>query len=100
MIIDDFLSHDEHRDMLAYALASEAQFEAGTVTTSDAHYRQNLVIMNFHETAHSTLIRNRLLTWYPQMVQTLGMELFPLEAVESQLTASNDGHYYRAHLFF
>jgi Rps23 Pro-64 3,4-dihydroxylase Tpa1-like proline 4-hydroxylase len=97
LIIDDFLGVDEHRDMLAYALANEEQFEAGTVTSNDANYRQNLVIMNFHEAAHSTLICNRLLTWFPQLTQMLGMELFPLDLVESQLTASNDGHYFREH---
>jgi Rps23 Pro-64 3,4-dihydroxylase Tpa1-like proline 4-hydroxylase len=97
MIIDDFLGVDEHRDMLAYALANEDQFAAGTVTTNDAHYRQNLVIMDFHDSAHSKLIQNRLLTWYPQIALSLGMELFPVGTVESQLTASNDGHYFRAH---
>jgi SM-20-related protein len=98
LIIDDFLGVDEHRDMLAYALANEEQFNAGTVTSEDASYRQNLVIMNFHEAAHSTLISNRLLTWFPQITQMLNMDLFPLGIVESQLTASNDGHYFRAHM--
>lgn len=97
VIIDNFLAPDEHHDMLAYALANEAHFKPGTVTSSEAHYRQNLVIMNFHEAAHSRLLCNRLLTWFPQIAQMLGMDLFALESVESQLTASNDGHYFRAH---
>jgi len=97
LIIDDFLAVEEHHDMLAYAIANEARFEAGTVTTRDSHYRQNLVIMNFHEAAHSKLLCNRLLTWFPQITRMLGMDLFALGSVESQLTASNDGHYFRAH---
>lgn len=97
VIIDDFLGLDEHRDMLAYALANQHHFAPGTVTSNDAHYRQNLVIMDFHATPHSVLIQNRLLTWFPYITQMLGMELFPLEFVESQLTASNDGHFFRVH---
>lgn len=97
LVIDNFLAVDEHHDMLAYALARQGDFKAGTVTTDDANYRQNLVIMNFHEAAHSRLLCNRLLTWFPQMTQMLGMDLFALESVESQLTASNDGHYFRVH---
>jgi Rps23 Pro-64 3,4-dihydroxylase Tpa1-like proline 4-hydroxylase len=97
VIIDDFLGLDEHRDMLAYALANQQHFAAGTVTSNDAHYRKNLVIMDFHTTPHSVLIQNRLLTWFPYITQMLGMELFPLDSVESQLTASNDGHFFRVH---
>ena len=97
VIIDDFLAIDEHRDMLAYALASEKQFQAGTVTSDQAHYRQNQVIMDFHESAHSKLICNRLLTWYPFVAEQLGVPLFPIHSVESQLTASNDGHYFSMH---
>jgi SM-20-related protein len=97
VVIDDFLSQDEHKDMLAYALKNEDQFNAATVTSDDASYRQNLVIMNFHEAAHSRLLCNRLLTWFPQLTKMLGQDVFPLKTVESQLTASNDGHYFRAH---
>jgi len=97
VIIDDFLGLDEHRDMLAYALDNQQHFAPGTVTSHDAHYRQNLVIMDFHTTPHSLLIQNRLLTWFPHIAQMLGMALFPLESVESQLTASNDGHFFRVH---
>jgi Rps23 Pro-64 3,4-dihydroxylase Tpa1-like proline 4-hydroxylase len=98
MIIDDFLGEDEHRDMLAFALANEDKFSAGTVEGQESQHRQNMVIMNFHESAHSKLICNRLLTWLPQITQTMGIGLFPVESVESQLTASNDGHFYGMHL--
>ena len=53
--------------------------------------------MNFTETAHARLLSNRLLTWLPLMAKELDMPLFPVGQVESQLTASNDGHYYRVH---
>ncbi len=97
LIIDDFLGHDEHRDMLAFAMNHEDQFEAGTVVGHETPHRKNQVILSFAETAHAKLLSNRLLTWLPMLTEELQMELFPVRFVESQLTASNDGHYYRVH---
>lgn len=98
MIIDNFLGHDEHLDMLAHALQQKAAFNPGSVATGEQTARENLVILDFAQHAHSTLLCNRLLTWFPQILQALRMDPFPVQQVESQLTASNDGHYYRAHL--
>lgn len=98
MVIDDFLGYYEHRDMLAHALQQKDKFDAGTTVNNDRKARQNLAILDFAQHAHSTLLCNRLLTWFPQIVQTLGIDPFPIYQVESQLTASNDGHYYRSHL--
>ena len=96
-VIDDFLSSDEHRDMLAFALSCQDAFEAGTVHSNDPMYRQNLVVMGFGSSPHSTLLQNRLLVWLPFLLKKLGMPLFPLHEVESQLTAGNDGHFYKVH---
>jgi SM-20-related protein len=96
-VIDDFLSPDEHRDMLAFALACEDAFEAGTVASNDPMYRQNLVILDFGSSPHSTLLQNRILVWLPFLLKKLGMPVFPLHEVESQLTAGNDGHFYKVH---
>jgi len=97
LLIDDFLSVDEHQDMLVYALSHEADFESGTVEGHASPHRQNKVIMGFAETAHSRLLQNRLLTWLPHITRGLNVDLFPVRHVESQMTASNDGHYYRMH---
>jgi len=98
MVIDDFLSPYEHRDMLAYALKQQGTFGTATVATGVLGQRENLVILDFAQAAHSRLLCNRLLTWFPFILGTLGMDPFPVQRVESQLTASNDGHYYRAHV--
>jgi len=98
VVIDDFLGVDEHQDMLAVALRDREQFEAGTVEGHAHAARRNRVILKFGQTAHATLIANRLLVWFPLIAQALGEPLFPLEQIESQLTASNDGDFYRSHL--
>lgn len=97
MIIDDFLTADECAAMLAYAQSHESDFESGTVEGQASPHRQNKVIMGFADTHHSRLLQNRMLTWLPHLVAALDLPHFPLQHVESQLTASNDGHYYRLH---
>ncbi len=96
-VVDDFLGPEEHADMLAYALANQEQFEPGTVAAQRTDHRENLVSMRFGQSAHATLLCNRLLTWLPVLCRSLDQPLFPLETVECQLTAGNDGHYYRIH---
>lgn len=97
MIIDDFLSQKEHDELLAFALVSEPNFQAGTVTPYDPDVRQNLVMLDFGESAHSKLIENRLLVWFPLIAKSLGVPVFPLAPFESQLTAAGDGYYFKVH---
>jgi len=97
VVIDDFLSPQEHNELLAFALMSEEQFEAGTVTTYEPEIRQNLVILRFGETVHGRLIQNRLLVWFPLFAKTFAMPVFPLGSVESHLTAAGDGQYFKVH---
>ncbi len=97
MIIDDFLGEDEHADMLAHTLQQNEGFYSGTTSTGPINARQNLALMEFGNQAHSKLLCNRLLTWLPHILQNLDLAPFPVHMVESQLTASNHGHYYRAH---
>lgn len=97
VVIDDFLSAQEHDELLAYALISEAQFQKGTVTTYAPDLRQNLVILNFGESVHSRLLENRLLMWFPLLAKALGLRVFPLALVESHLTAAMDGYYFKTH---
>jgi Rps23 Pro-64 3,4-dihydroxylase Tpa1-like proline 4-hydroxylase len=97
VVVDNFLSQAEHDELLAYALLSEGQFQKGTVTTYEPDMRQNLVILNFGETAHSRMIENRILMWYPLVAKSLGMRVFPLGEIESHLTAASDGYYFKTH---
>ena len=97
LVVDDFLCPDEHRDLLAMAIASENLFEAGTVTNFDPEYRQNLNIPGFGQTAHAKLLQNRLLVWFPLLAKRLGEPVFPLASVESQLTAAGSAQFFKLH---
>jgi Rps23 Pro-64 3,4-dihydroxylase Tpa1-like proline 4-hydroxylase len=96
-VVEDFLSPPEHRSLLDWALQHQERFEPGTVGGQRHQHRENLVIFDFGYTAHANLIRSRLLTWFPFLCRQLEMPVFALQAVESQLTAANDGQYYWIH---
>lgn len=97
LVLDDFLSPGEQRDMLMLATASEQNFTAGTVAGEHSEHRQNLVIATFGESAHARLIENRLLVWYPLLAKRLGIPVVPLGMVESQLTAARSRQFYKRH---
>jgi len=97
LVIDDFLSLDECRDILSLATASEGEFEAGTVTSYDPEHRQNLNIPGFGQSAHARLLQNRLLVWCPLIAKRFGLPVFPMGPVECQLTAAGDGQFFRLH---
>ncbi len=97
VVIDDFLSAAEHRDMIELATASEERFIAGTVAGNYSEHRQNLVIPSFGESAHAKLIQNRVLVWYPMLAKALGVPVVPLRMVESQLTAARSRQFYKLH---
>ena len=97
MIVDDFLGPYEHQQLLEFALSQENKFVAGTAEGQETPYRNNKVIMDFAESTHSRLLCNRLLTMLPVLTHGLDLPVFPVGQVESQLTASNNGDYYRVH---
>jgi len=98
VVIDDFLGVDENRDMLAFAMRDRSRFAAGTVEGAKHAARRNSVVLDFGDSAHASLIANRLLVWFPLIARALDVPMFPLKQVESQLTASNDGDFYGPHL--
>lgn len=97
MLIDDFLSQQEHHELLAYALLAEQQFKPGTVTSYEPETRQNLAILEFGESVHGRMIQNRLLMWFPLFAKAFGMPVFAMGGMESHLTAAGDSHYFKVH---
>jgi SM-20-related protein len=98
VIVDDFLSHDEQQNLLDYALENESSFEKGTVATNLENYRNNQVILEWGKTSLATHFTNRLLIILPLLMKKLGKQMVALESVECQLTASNDGQFFKNHM--
>lgn len=93
--LNNFLTSDEHQRLLNYVLEQKAAFVPTATSTGDLEYRQSLVLYNFPEFAE--LISDRIQMVLPDVLTKLDLPLFLISQIESQLTAHNDGHYYRIH---
>jgi len=101
-LLDEFLVPDELNEVIQYALAHEADFALSEVVAPgdggsgiDYEYRRSRVLMDLG--AHQTLILNRIQAALPLVMQKLGSEVFPITRIEAQMTASNDGDFFRHH---
>ncbi|MEO0984572.1 MAG: 2OG-Fe(II) oxygenase [Cyanobacteria bacterium J06639_14] len=93
--IDDFLSPEVHQRLIEHAIAEAAAFSATTTMTQAEKYRRSKVLFNFPEFAD--LVRAQIGDRLSDVLSTLNMEPFPLHHMEAQLTAHNDGDYYKLH---
>ncbi|MBD2163756.1 2OG-Fe(II) oxygenase [Calothrix membranacea FACHB-236] len=93
--IDNFLTAAEHQLLLNYVLERESQFVCTTTSTNEINYRQSTVLYSFPE--YSELIISRIKSLMPDVVSRLGLPAFPISYIESQLTAHNDGNYFKIH---
>jgi len=100
-IFDEFLVAQEWRALLDFTLSHAAQFCATEVIGSngqsrlDQTYRRSRVIFDlgpFHQR-----FADRLLTFLPHVLLRLSHPAFPVSQMEIQLTATNNGEYFRAH---
>lgn len=100
--IDDFLTPDENVQLLQYALENEDRFEGSTVisgakTAQDDFHRKSRVLYAVGEGKWRKTFMNRLKLHLPHIAATLGFDDFTFDKDEIQLTASNDGDFFRAH---
>lgn len=95
--IDDFLTPQENRDLLEYALSSEPEFTGSTVTTNVDNYRKSRVLIDFKQSTWSKTILGRLKLHLPHIAATLNVSDANLDDYDIQLTASNDGDFFKAH---
>ncbi len=93
--LENFLSEEEHAALLHYAIANEKNFVSTRVETDDVDYRASAVLYEFPHFA--ALMRERVTASLPRLFSHFGMTPFVPSTIESQLTAHNDGHFYRVH---
>jgi SM-20-related protein len=93
--IDNFLTIEEHKQLLDYVFRQESAFVPTNTSTNEADYRRSMVLYSFPE--FSQLIINRLQGILPDVFSKLGIQPFPVSQIESQLTSHNDGNYYKVH---
>ncbi|MDZ8068953.1 MAG: 2OG-Fe(II) oxygenase [Nostoc sp. DedQUE08] len=93
--IDNFLKPEEHKNLVEYILKKESDFLPSNTSTNDINYRQSMVIYSFPE--FSELILKRIQAMIPDILSKLNLPSFSVSQIESQLTAHNDGNYYKLH---
>lgn len=93
--IDDFLTPEEHQELLDYVFQRQPDFQGTTTFTGAANYRESVVLYSFPR--FEELIRSRLRQIFPSIVQQFGIAPFQITDIEAQLTAHNDGQFYKVH---
>lgn len=95
--IENFLSPEDNQKILNIALNKQEKFVESTTTTKAANYRQSSILYatlfpDFYE-----FFRKKLLQTLPTVLSKLNHPTFSVSQVEMQLTAHNDGCFYKIH---
>ena len=93
--IDNFLQPEEYQRLLNYVLAKEADFLPSTTVGEVDYYRRSKVM--YSPSIISEIVTNRIKDVLPKVLLKLGLSPFTIAGIDSQLTASNDGDYYKIH---
>jgi Rps23 Pro-64 3,4-dihydroxylase Tpa1-like proline 4-hydroxylase len=101
IVLDEFLAPAELEALMAYTMASEGQFQVSEVISPDLggavdfEYRRSRILQDLG--VHRDVVLNRIQAFLPRVFEQLGGEPFPVSRIEAQITASNDGDFFRWH---
>jgi Rps23 Pro-64 3,4-dihydroxylase Tpa1-like proline 4-hydroxylase len=102
VVLDEFLVPEELNSIMEYTQSREGDFQLSEViapgqtgSTLDYEHRRSRVLMDIGE--HQAVVLNRIQAYLPRVLQKMGREVFPVTRVEAQITASNDGDFFRNH---
>jgi len=102
VVLDEFLAAQEVEQLTRFALEQEEHFRTSEVISPvneggvvDYEHRRSRVLMEIGP--HQELVLSRIKTVLPKVLQEFGMEEFTIAGEEVQITASNDGDFFRFH---
>jgi Rps23 Pro-64 3,4-dihydroxylase Tpa1-like proline 4-hydroxylase len=95
--IDNFLTPEEQSKLLACVLEQKSTFIPATTTTGELNSRQALVLYSYSFPEFSNLIETKIQTFFPDILSKLDLPSFSIGNIDSQLTAHNDGDYFKIH---
>jgi len=102
VVLDEFLAPDELARLMNFTLEHENTFQLSEVVEPtaqagvvDYEHRRSHVLMELGE--YQDLMVERIKSVLPQLLPKLGMEEFDISVIEAQITASNDGDFFRFH---
>jgi Rps23 Pro-64 3,4-dihydroxylase Tpa1-like proline 4-hydroxylase len=97
VFIENFLSLEENQEILKIAFSKSDQFVGSTTTTQAVNYRQSSILYATLFPEFYNLMRNKILNALPDILPQLNHQPFDVSQVEMQLTAHNDGCFYKIH---
>lgn len=93
--VRNFLAPDLHDQVLGLALRCETDFCASGVVTNDKDYRRSRVLFDLRESGPLMIAElHKILPW---IYQRLGFTRVADATLEMQMTAHNDGDYFKLH---
>jgi 2-oxoglutarate-Fe(II)-dependent oxygenase superfamily protein len=102
VVLDEFLAPQEIEELIGFTLQHEGEFQNSEVISPsgepgviDYNHRRSRVLMDLG--SHQEIIVERIRGVLPRVLDQLGVERFPVTHVEAQITASNDGDFFREH---
>jgi SM-20-related protein len=101
-VLDEFLAPQELGELTQFAIDHESAFSASQVISPSAErgvidyeYRRSRVLMDIEP--YQEMILQRIKSVLPEVRRELDMEEFAVADMEAQITASNDGDFFRFH---
>jgi len=97
VLVENFLSPQEHRQVLDIALKNIDRYVSSSTTNNASEYRQSAILYATHFNDFYFLVKDRILKIFPEVLRQLHRSPFAVTELEMQLTAHNDGCYYKVH---
>jgi Rps23 Pro-64 3,4-dihydroxylase Tpa1-like proline 4-hydroxylase len=102
VVLDEFLAPQELQELTQFTLAHESDFRTSEVVGRDAmqggideEHRRSRVLTDLGK--YQDLILSRIQLALPLALSRLNMDEFPITNAETQITASNDGDFFKCH---
>src|SRR5438477_434102 len=102
VILEEFLPPQELENLIQDTLRRESEFHLSEVVSPgvnggaiDFEHRRSRVLLDIG--THGAALAATVKACLPRILTRLGYELFPISLLETQITASNDGDFYRWH---
>ena len=102
VVLDEFLAPQELEQLTRFTLEQEKQFRTSEVISPmneggvvNYEHRRSRVLMDIG--SYQELLLSRIKSVLPQVLEQLDMEEFTIAGEEVQITASNDGDFFRFH---
>ncbi len=95
--IENFLSPKEHEEALKIALKQPGKFVGSKTTTQAVNYRKSSILYATLFPDLYEFLRKKLIATLPSILTQLNIAPFSVSQVEMQLTAHNDGCFYKIH---